>query len=682
MMDQPVSSANLSLPSCKRAQSSQKYIDLLTQRRKSSDLRWAVREWESVGNYKYGTIMTREEVFARVMQSDRVKHTINQLVDGGNDREILVAEAEGILEQMGHTQDLGIIRQFAFVLPKIMKRIYGKVLINKEGVEKLRSTLVETPVILLPTHRSYADFLLVSYIAYHFNLPLPVIAAGMDFMNMAVIGEKLRGSGAFYIRRSFMDNTLYWAVFQEYVQIIVECTGSPLEFFLEGTRSRSGKSLPPKIGLLGCVSECWLRGRLPDLAVVPISISYDRTLEERLYAYELLGIPKPPESTSGLLKATSILKESFGDIFVHVGDPLSIRGFLGARIDRHLSASMPSHLAPLTKNELCACEALAHHVLRKIQLGAVTSVWSVVCMVLMRTLWSGEWSIPLKMLLHDVSWLIGILQKIGGDVALEGKVDEAVMHSLETHCQVASLSADGLVHIHEVHQPTIQTLNNQDKKMNLKTGTVKNAVTHLMLQHYINQAIHVLIRPALVTQALMSLSGHSSSCSMEELQSRFLFLRLLLGYDFIFEKNVERRDFMDGLSVLTWSGEVSVIQGSVHLVKRGSRLIDMLQDLLRPFNHTYTCAAQIMASQEWQDNGALLLAIQGYVESSVVRSGLYSALSLDTVRHAVRALTRMGAVTKSIGVDGRTTFVPDQQKLHSVVEALGGTDENFLQAKL
>lgn len=129
-----------------------------------------------------------------------------------------------------------------------------------------------------------------------------------------------------------------WQPWQEYVQTIVECTGAPLEFFLEGTRSRSGKSLPPKIGtwtqtrllqpwdvlrvqcwnctivnhslyyfntmsifltgLLGCVSECWLRGRLPDLAIVPISISYERTLEEKLYAYELLGVPKPKESTS------------------------------------------------------------------------------------------------------------------------------------------------------------------------------------------------------------------------------------------------------------------------------------------------------------------------------------------------------------------------------------------------
>lgn len=79
MMEQPLSPGHSSPPSCKKAHSSQEYIDLLDQRRKSSDLRWAVREWKSVGNYKYGTPMTREEVFDRVMQSDRVKHTINQV---------------------------------------------------------------------------------------------------------------------------------------------------------------------------------------------------------------------------------------------------------------------------------------------------------------------------------------------------------------------------------------------------------------------------------------------------------------------------------------------------------------------------------------------------------------------------------------------------------------------------
>nr|XP_053651326.1 dihydroxyacetone phosphate acyltransferase-like [Cherax quadricarinatus] len=681
-MEQTMRPAIPGSPPQKRGQPQQEYIDLLAERRQSSDLRWAAREWYSKGNYKYGLQMEREEVLSKVMQSDRVKHTISWLVNEGMAHDMLVAEAEGILEQMAHTQKLAIIRQFAFILPKIMKKIYSKVLINEEGIEKLRSTLVETPVILLPTHRSYADFLLVSYIAYHFDLPLPVIAAGMDFMGMAIVGEKLRGSGAFYIRRSFMDNTLYWAVFQEYVQTLVECTGSPMEFFLEGTRSRSGKSLPPKIGLLGCVAECWLRGRVPDLAVVPISISYERTLEEKLYAYELLGVPKPRESTSGLLKATRILKEKYGNIYVNVGEPVSVRGFLGPRVDRHLSASIPSHLAPLTKNELCACEALGCHMLRKIQLGGVVSVWSVVCVHLICTLWAQCWSLPFKVLLQEVSWLITILEKIGGNIARQGSVEEDIICSLEVHSHVARLGEDGVVYIQQVHQPDQQTVLSQDKKINLSSKTVELAVTHLMLQHYINHLLHLLIRPALVAHALVSLGAQTKASSLELLQSRFVFLRSFFGYDFIFEKNMEGRDFMEGLSVLTWSGEVSVIQGCAQMMHQANSLITLLLALLKPFTLTYSCAAQTMASQEWLDNGALVVAVQQSIERSLCKTTLYSALSLDTVRHAVRAVIRIGAVTKRKGINDQTVLTPDQQKIASITQVLQQTSTTALQPKL
>lgn len=667
-------------PAPSKAKMMEGYVDLLAERRDTSDLRWAIREWQSRGDYRYGCNMTRKEIFDHVIHSDRVRHTISKLVEEGGDAKALEAEVEDILEQMGHTQELGIIRQFAFVLPKIMKKIYGKVLINEDGIEKLRNTHMETPVVLLPTHRSYADFLLVSYIAYHYNLPLPVIAAGMDFMNMAVIGDKLRGSGAFYIRRSFMDNPLYWAVFQEYVQTIVEYTGAPLEFFLEGTRSRSGKSLPPKIGLLGCVSEIWLRGRLPDLAIMPISISYDRTLEEKLYAYELLGIPKPPESTSGLLKATSILKESFGDIFIHVGDPVSLRSYLGPRVDRHLSASIPSHLASVTRSELCACEGLGYHILRQIQQGAVTSVWSVVCIQLARSLQSGCWSLPLATLVKEVAWLTGILRRTGAAVALEGTVEEAVVRTLNVHKQLASLGKDRVVYISRIHQagshpPTTQ------KKLNLSGATVESAVTHLMLQHYINQAIHLLIRPALVALALRSLH-ETSTPHTENLKERFIFLRSLFGFDFIFEKEVEGRDFMEGLSVLTWSGEVSVVQGQVQMMRSNSPLLTTLLHLLAPFTLTYSCTALTLDSQMWEDNGLLVTAIQSQVERSIGTSGLYSALSLDSIRHSIRAFTKLGIVTRTTSVDGRARLASDRQKLASVVNLLGRKQDRQLQARL
>ncbi|KAG0710136.1 Dihydroxyacetone phosphate acyltransferase [Chionoecetes opilio] len=124
-------------PSLRKVRLTEGYVDLLAERRDTSDLRWAIREWESRGNYRYGSHMTRKEMFDHVVQSDRVRHTITKLVEEGGDSRALEAEVGHILEQMGHTQDIGVIRQFAFVLPKIMKKIYGKVLINEDGIEKV-----------------------------------------------------------------------------------------------------------------------------------------------------------------------------------------------------------------------------------------------------------------------------------------------------------------------------------------------------------------------------------------------------------------------------------------------------------------------------------------------------------------------------------------------------------------
>ena len=139
-----------------------------------------------------------------------------------------------------------------------------------------------------------------------------------DFKGMKFVNRMLQDAGAFYIRRSFGQDRLYWSAVSEYIQYQIMNFQAPIEFFLEGTRSRNGKSLPPKtgnllhlvlvvnsnklmplyLGLLTMALEPYLKGDVPDIKICTISISYERTLEENLYAYELLGIPKPRESTS------------------------------------------------------------------------------------------------------------------------------------------------------------------------------------------------------------------------------------------------------------------------------------------------------------------------------------------------------------------------------------------------
>lgn len=132
---------------------------------------------------------------------------------------------------------------------------------------------------------------------------------------MAGMGTMLRNTGAFYMRRSYNNDSLYWTTFKEYVHQIIVAGDLPLEFFIEGTRSRSCKSLSPKfgkitkkltwnktecivLGLISMILRGFFLGEVPDILFVPINITYDRVLEEELFAYELLGVPKPKESTA------------------------------------------------------------------------------------------------------------------------------------------------------------------------------------------------------------------------------------------------------------------------------------------------------------------------------------------------------------------------------------------------
>jgi glycerone phosphate O-acyltransferase len=120
----------------------------------------------------------------------------------------------------------------------------------------------------------------------------------LDFKAMIFFGNVLRKCGAFFIHRTFGSDPLYWSLFIEYVQSIL-CNGeAPVEFFIEGTRSRSCKSLHPKMGLFSAVCETYVKRRVSDISILPVSICYEARVEEGLLVWELLGVPKPRELTS------------------------------------------------------------------------------------------------------------------------------------------------------------------------------------------------------------------------------------------------------------------------------------------------------------------------------------------------------------------------------------------------
>jgi 1-acyl-sn-glycerol-3-phosphate acyltransferase len=132
--------------------------------------------------------------------------------------------------------------------------------------------------VLMPTHRSYIDFIILSYIFFGYGIKCPHIAAAEDFLNMAIIHVLLRKSGAFFIKRDQQENrVLYKAIMAEYVtKLLVD--KSHLEFFVEGTRSRVGKMLEPKYGMLSMVIDAVMTKKIPNAYLVPITINYEKVL--------------------------------------------------------------------------------------------------------------------------------------------------------------------------------------------------------------------------------------------------------------------------------------------------------------------------------------------------------------------------------------------------------------------
>ena len=150
------------------------------------------------------------------------------------------------------------------------------------------------PVVLVPCHRSHFDYVILSYI-FHLNyMSPPHIAAGIN-LSFWPLGPLFRGAGAYFIRRSFDDNELYKAVFRSYLKFLIR-EGYTQEFFIEGGRSRTGKILTPKLGMLSAVVDAFTQGVRRDLYLVPVSIHYGRVVEEEAYQRELDGAEKEPES--------------------------------------------------------------------------------------------------------------------------------------------------------------------------------------------------------------------------------------------------------------------------------------------------------------------------------------------------------------------------------------------------
>jgi glycerol-3-phosphate O-acyltransferase len=250
----------------------------------------------------------------------------------------------------------------------VVRRLFAKIEVS--GLEKVAEYAKRHPLVLVPSHRSYFDFVLISMIFYA-NYLIPPHIAARDNMAFGPFGFLWRRCGAFFLRRSFED-PLYKEVFRAYVAHLVS-EGITQEFFIEGGRSRTGKTLAPRLGMLGWEVEAFLGTARRDLFFVPIAITYERLVEEGAMVEELEGAKKETESMLGLVRARKYLQSRFGSVFVNLGEPISLADALGDRRLRLASSQKPEVLA----EKRAFIEVLGNRIVERINWAVVPNATSV-----------------------------------------------------------------------------------------------------------------------------------------------------------------------------------------------------------------------------------------------------------------------------------------------------------------
>jgi glycerol-3-phosphate O-acyltransferase len=236
---------------------------------------------------------------------------------------LLIARKHAVEIAANYSQSF--VTFMSLVLGRLWNWLYDGV--EFEHVDNLSDIADGAEIIYVPCHRSHMDYLLLSYVIYRKGFAVPHVAAGAN-LNMPVIGRFLRKGGAFFLRRSFKGDALYAVVFTKYLGFMM-ARGHPLEYFIEGGRSRTGRLLSPRTGMLSMTVRSFLRDPKRPVVFMPVYFGYERIVEGRTYIGELSGRPKEKESVFGLLKASvSVLRSQFGKVHVNLGQPIALDAIL------------------------------------------------------------------------------------------------------------------------------------------------------------------------------------------------------------------------------------------------------------------------------------------------------------------------------------------------------------------
>ncbi|WP_104500176.1 glycerol-3-phosphate 1-O-acyltransferase PlsB [Acinetobacter indicus] len=319
----------------------------------------------------------RRNLINKLMKTEAVQQAIRK---ESIDKKVSMFEAENraksYLTEIVSDFSYSTLRFAELALTKLWTQLYDGIEVHH--FDTVRELAKDYEIVYTPCHRSHIDYLLLSYVIFNRGLMVPHIAAGIN-LNLPVVGQILRGGGAYFIRRTFSGNALYTSVFKEYLHSLLS-RNTPLEYFIEGGRSRTGLLLPPKKGMLSMTVQSHLRGATKPIAFIPTYFGYEKLMEGTSYLNELNGKPKEAESLWGILNSARKIEKVFGQVYVNFGEPVFLDHILQQNQAEQIQLSIHDELPRPVINTV---DQAAREILENINKAVVINPISLISTILL-----------------------------------------------------------------------------------------------------------------------------------------------------------------------------------------------------------------------------------------------------------------------------------------------------------
>jgi len=509
--------------------------------------------------------LVREDILARPAFQGELHHLVREL--GWTDARALV-EATADLREIaaGHTPlaiDI-VVRLWRFMYSRGYDEKLRYDPAELRGVSALAN---QHPVVFLPSHKSNLDHGVLQTILHENGMPPNHTAGGIN-MNFFPLGPLVRRSGIFFIRRSFKDDEVYKLVLRHYIDYLIS-KRFPLEWYIEGGRSRSGKLLPPRFGLLAYVVDAYRRGHSEDVYLVPVSICYDQISDVSDYVSEQRGGEKESEGFGWFVRFIRRLGRRYGRINVRFGEPISLAESLGPQNPEALPDPNEMNL------EL---QKLAFEVCVRINRATPITPVSLVCLALLSR---GDRALTKTDMVDALVNLRGYVErrKLPTSEELDLGTSEGVARTMDV------LVESGLLTIYD---------EGPDPVYGIAPGQ------HLGAAYYRNTIIHYFLTGAIAEISLLRAAEEGVSDRPAAFWEAALNLRDLLKFEFFFsEKEAFQAEIRQELShhVVDW--ETRLDEGADAIQGVFTRISPLhAHRVLRPFLEAYRVVGDVLESHE------------------------------------------------------------------------------------